>query len=365
MADNKFYLAVGEEAARGTAESTAVGFVPLKNGAMPKIEYEDKLREEFRGEDSHLGDTTQRRMSEKWSASLGIPFYTKTYTPETSIITKLLKHFFGKAVTAQNGATGQYYHMLYPVIDPFATANLGAKGLTLNYNINEGATQKNWPFVGGRVKSLAFDQEPGQQLIMGVELFGQKRNASATAIASPVYAAENLRCDYNNLKVYTGTITRTGTGPDYTDFTFATATQIKPDKISVKIENGFEDVLRLGGVNYPDKTRLAGKVKVSLELTIDWEDPASGFSSVDEVAAWVAAASTTNFFLHYDTGTQAGTGNNHQLYIDLPLMRRMGGEPDYSLEKDPMVTLKYEGLYDSATTKYIAGLMVKNDVSAA
>lgn len=358
MADNKYYLAIGEEANRGMAESTTVGFIPLLSPGLPKVEFDDKRRKEFRGEDSVLGDTAINRMSQKWSASIETPFFTEAGTVG-GIVGTLLKHFFGKATSAQNGATVQYRHLFYPISNHFSAANLGDKALTLNYNINEGATVKNWPFVGGRVKALSFEQEAGDHLKLTAELFGQKRNASSTALASPTFAAENLRCDYNNLSVYTGTITRSGSAPAYTDFTFGSATQIKPDKISLKIENGMEDVLRLSGLDYPDKTRLGGQYKVSLEITLDWEDPSSGFSSVDDLLAWLTSASSTNFHLYWNTGTQAGTGDNHGLYIDLPMMQRMGGEPDFNLEKDPVITLKYEGLYD-ATALYMMALMLKN-----
>ncbi|MBI5560557.1 MAG: hypothetical protein HY883_04725 [Deltaproteobacteria bacterium] len=358
MAENNIYLAVGEETTRGAKEATAVGFIPLLNSGIPKMEFDDKRRKEFRGEDTVKGDTTVLRMSEKWGGSLEIPFFTEAGSTKGMMGT-LLKHFFGKAASAQNAATGQYRHMLYPVVDPFAAANLGNKALTVNLNINEGSTMKNWPFVGGRVKSLSFEQETGNHLKVSAELFGQKRDTVSAEIGGTVFPAENLRCDYNNLSVYTGAITRTGTAPDYTAFAFGAATLLKPDKISVKIENGMEDAMRLSGLDYPDKTRM-GQFKVSLELTIDWEDPASGFSSVDDFTAWLAGASSTNFCLHWDTGTQAGTGDNHALYIDIPIAQRMGGEPGYSLEKDPMITLKYEGLYDAATAKYIVGVMLKN-----
>lgn len=360
MAENKYYLAIGEEANRGTVENSVVGFIPLLSPGLPKMEFDDKLRAEFRGEDTVLGPTTQMRMGQRWNASIETPFFTEAGLTK-GIAGTLLKHFFGKATSAQNGATSQYRHMFYPVADPFST--LGNKALTLNYNLNEGATVRNWLFAGGRVKALTFDQEPGAHLKLSVELIGQKRDSVGGALSSPAFAAENIRCDYNNLKLYTGTITRTGTGPDFTDFSFGSATQIKPDKISLKIENGMEDVLRLAGVDYPDKTRM-GRFKVTLEFTLDWEDPSSGFSSIDDLNAWMAGASSTNFFLHWDTGTQAGTGDNHQLYIDIPVMRRMGGEPDFSLEKDPMVTLKYEGLYDATTCKYMVGFLLKNTATA-
>jgi len=362
MADNKIYLAIGEETTRGTAESTTVGFVPLISPSIPKSEFDDKPRGEFRGDDSALGETTILRMGQKWSASLECPFFTEAGGTLKAAIADIIYHFLGGKFTAQNGTTGQYYHMIYPVTDPYSASWLGAKALTLNFNINEGATQKNWPFVGGRVKALSFDQEPGQVLKMTAELFGQKRGAATTAVPTPIFPSEGLRCDYNNLKVYTGAITRTGVGPGFTSFALGSATQIKPDKISLKIENGAEDVLRISGLDYPDKTRL-GRFKATLELTIDWEDPASGFSSVDEFTAWYTSASATNFFLHWDTGTQAGTGDTHQLFIDLPVMQRMGGEPDYNLDKDPMITLKYEALFDAATCKYLVGIIIKNTVA--
>ncbi|MEK6532099.1 MAG: hypothetical protein AABZ23_06385 [Deltaproteobacteria bacterium] len=365
MADNNLYLAVGEEAARGTAETSAVAFIPLLNAGIPSFEADDKKRAEYRGEDTVKGATTMIRMSRKWGATLDIPFFTQSLASTQNLMGTMIKHFFGKGTSTQNGATGQYYHMYYPVVDPFATGSglVAGKALTLNMNVNEGATQKNWPFVGGRVKALGFEQEAGNHLKMSAEMFGQFRDTVGSAIASPSFPAENLRCDYNNMKLYTGTITRTGTGPDFTNYTFGSATQIKPDKVSLKLENGMEDALRLSGLDYADKTRM-GVFKATLEITLDWEDPASGFSSADDFNLWIASASTTNFFLHWDTGTQAGTGDNHQLYIDLPVMQRMGGEPDYSLEKDPMVTLKYEALYDATTAKYLCGILLKDAAAA-
>jgi hypothetical protein len=301
-------------------------------------------------------------MDRKWSASLEIPFFTEA-GGVSGMMGTLLKHFFGHVSSLENGTTGQYSHSFSSVADPFSQAALGTKALTLNMNINEGAVMKNWPFVGGRISSLAFTQEAGQNLKLTADMFGQYRDLSTAEIGGAVFAAENLRCDYNNLMVYTGPVTRTGTAPDFTDVTFTSATQIKPDKVSLKFENGMSDVLRLSGLDYPDKTRM-GQFKVSLEMTIDWEDPASGFSSVTELNSWVASAGSTNFILHWDTGSQAGTGDNHGLYIDLPIMERTGATPDYSLDADPMITLKYEGVFDGSVTQYMAGLILKNTSAA-
>ncbi len=362
MSENKLYLALGEEATRGTKEASTVGFIPLLSAGVPVMEFNDKKRKEFRGEDTVKGDTTVIRMDQKWGGSIEMPFFTEAGTI-AGMVGTLLKHFFGYVSSAENASTGQFAHMMSPVADPFAAANLGDKALTVNVNLNEGTTMKNWPFVGGRVSALTFEQEAGDHLKVTAEMFGQKRDATTAEIGSETFAAENLRCDFNNLTVYTGTITRTGTAPDYTDITFGSATEICFDKISVKIENGMEDMLRACGNDYPDKTRM-GIYKVSIELTIDWEDPASGFSSADDLNAWIAAASSTNFAFFWDTGTTAGTGDNHSLILDIPIAQRMGGEPEYDLEKDPMITLKYEALLDSTTTNYLVGLLLKNTATA-
>ena len=359
---NKLYMAVGEEAARGTGEVSTVGFIPLNDASIPVMEFNESRRPEWRGEDRVLGDQLVTRLDQKWGATLNMPFFTEAGTT-AGMIGTILKHFFGKVTSAQNASTGQYLHMMYPVSNPFAAANLDNDALTFSLNINEGDTMKNWPFLGGRISELTFEQEAPGHLNLAIGCFGQKRDTTTAELGSAVYAAENLRCDFNNLTVYTGTITRVGTPPDYTDFTFGSATQLKPASINLKLENGFEDVLRLDGLDYSDKTRVA-MIKATLELTIDWEDPAAGFSSADEFNAWVASVASTNFHLFWDTGTQAGTGDNHALHIDLPVMNRMGGEPEYDLERDPMVTLRYEGLYDASTTLYLVGLMLKNTATA-
>lgn len=357
MSAGKLYLAVGEEASRGAAESSAVGFIPLLNPMIPKMEFDDRRRVEFRGEESVKGDTAVDRMGQRWAASLETPFYTEAGSGK-GLVGTLLKHFFGRCASSENGSTGQHIHMMSPAGDPFSDANLGARGLTLNLNINEGASVKNWPYAGGRIRALSFEQEAGSALKVTAELFGQKREAAGAELGSPVFAPEKLRCDYRSLGVYAGPVTRTGAAPDFTSLSAAGATRIRPDRISVKMENGMEDAMRLSGLDYPDRTRV-GRYRVTAEMTLDWEDPASGFSSAAEFRGWLASAGTTNLFLRWDTGEQAGTGENHALIIDLPRLRRAGGEPEYRHDKSPMVTLRYEGLYDGSVG-YMAGVMLVN-----
>lgn len=364
MATNKLYLAIGEEATRGTPESTTVGFVPITTAAPPAMENDDVRKTEFIGEEARLGNAGFRRMSEKWSYTLEMPVFTEGGTV-AGIVGTIMRHFFGFAGSAQNASTGQYLHMMYPVSNPELTSSgyLGTKALTLNHNISEGATVKNHAYFGARVNSLTFTQEPGQHLMLSAAMTGQSKVASGTAIATPTFAAENLSCRYSDLTMYTGTITKTGTPPNYTDFTFGSATTLKHDRVSLTLENANIDKLRNAGVAYSDKTNW-GQIKATLELAIDFDDPAAGFSSVDDRNSFLGGITSTNFFLHWDTGTQAGTGDNHSLYIDLPVMQRKGGDPEFTKENNPEITLNYEADYDSATTLYLAGLLLKNTATA-
>lgn len=362
MAANKFYIAVGEEATRGTAESSTVGFVPVTSAAVPAFEPDDVRKQEYRGEEAALGDIGTRRMSTKWSYALEQNLFSEAGTT-AGITGTILKHFFGKAVSTQNASTGQYFHQMYPVHNPTNAANLSTKALTINTNYSEGDTVKNHAYEGGLVTGLVFSQEPGQLLKVTANMVGQKKVASGTAIATPTYAAENLRFDYADLTMYTGTITRTGTGPNYTDYAFGSATQVIVDNYTLTLESAKTDNLVLAGVDYPTKDRL-GKFKVTLQITLDFADPAAGFNSVDQVNNFLGGIATTNFFMHYDTGTQAGSGDNHSLYLDCPVMTNKGGPPEFTLDTDPMVTLTYEGDFDTATTSYIIGLMLKNTATA-
>jgi hypothetical protein len=355
-------VALGEEATRGVKEATTVGFVPVNSFKLPKPDFMAKKRGEFRGEDSMLGPTTELRLGQKWEGlELEIPFFTEAGTTK-GIIGTLLKHFFGKASSSQNGATGQYRHMLYAVADMFAAANLGTKALTANMNFMEGAVLKNYPYIGARVQKIGFKQEAGQPLLFTASLIGQKLDAITAGLGSPAFPAENLRCDYNNLTLYTGAVTRTGTPPNYTDLSSA-ATVIKPDSVSVEFERGITDKQILDGTDSVGKTNI-GQLTGKVSMSLDWEDPATGFSSVDDFTAWLAATSALNMLFKWDTGTQAGTGDNHGFYIDLPICNRQGGMPEVALDKDPTISLEYDLHLDPTTTLYAVGMLLKNTATA-
>lgn len=363
MPDRQNFIAIGEEAARGTKESSTVGYIPIRNFSLPKPDYMARKRDEYRGEQRQLGHTAELRMGEKWDGlSPEILMFSEAGTTKGMLGT-LLKHFFGTVATAQNGATGQYAHMFYPIVDPFGASNLDVAALTANMNVMHDTVLKNYPYVGARVKKLSLKQDTGDHLIMTPELFGQTLAALEAGLSSPAWPAENLRFDYNNLTIRAGaTVTRTGTAPDYTNIT-SNGAVVSPDSITLEFDRGYEDKMLLDGTTSPSRTKV-GMFTGKLSMTIDFLNPASGFSSVDEFTAWLAASSTTNFLLTWDTGTAAGTGDNHSLIIDLPVCNRLGGMPDFPLDDDPTVTLEYDFHYDPTTTLYAAGVLLKNTAAA-
>lgn len=361
--DFKAYLAVGEEANRGTAEVTTVGFMPITECDLPGIDFMTKKRGEFRGEESRLGHTTERRMGQKFDWSITFPVFSEAGTTK-GIVGTLLKHWAGKVTTLQNGATGQYDHMIYPVTNPFAAANLGTKALTLVFNIIAATgVIKSYPYTGCRPAKVKLSQKPGEDLMCTISGFGQKLGAIAAGLASPLYAAENLRMDYSMCSLYTGAVTRTGTPPNYTNIVQNSATRITPDELTLELDNGQKDKHVLDGNTSPNKTNV-GIVTGSLEVKIDFEDPSSGFSSVDDWNAWLAGVSAINGLLTWDTGVQAGTGRNHRIIVDLPIMNRQGGKPGIKQDADPDISLKYDFHYDGTTTLYTAGILLCNTASA-
>lgn len=363
----KHYLAIGEEAARGTAEKTTVGFIPLNEPFMPKPEYNDQEINEYRGEDRGKGPNEMRRFDSKWSGSLDMPIFCDSGTV-TKFVGTMLKHFFGDVTSTQNGGTGQYVHTFYPNTAPFDTgATLVAKALTLNSNWSYGSTVKNNAYTGGRFNKLTISQEQGQLAKAVFEAFGQTLDDNITLISTPTFADEDKGLRPSNLSVYNGAgITRgAGTPPAYTTSWLPnTMNQLKPETISIEIENGWADSLRFDGNQYPDKTETS-VWKYTLNMKIDWEVPSSGFDSTAEWVAWNNAIGNTPFLIVWDTGTEAGSGgDNYGIKIDLPMANRVSPDFDLSQIGAKKIDLKYEGLVDLSTTTYLLGMQLINEDSA-
>lgn len=365
MSKHKYihYIAFGEQTDLITPEKTTVGFLPVTSFVGVGVEFEDKEVIEFRGEETVLGPTNITRYGQKWTLSPEMPFFVEAGGGEKNIPAMLLKHLAGHGVNAQNATTGQYDNSISPVSDPRAAANLGEKALTFNSNMSHGDTPRNHPHVGGLVKSIKLEQLFNEDLKFTVEQPGAFVEADEAEVGSPTYPAENLRLKYNMLKGYSGGITPVGTAPDYTDFTLTAGNQFKPRDLSITFACERDLVGELCGVDYPTKIE-DGEHSVMLEFKIDFNNPASGFNSLDEFKAWLAGVdATAEFCFHWDTGVTAGTGDNYSKFVYLPEMYREKPDIEWDPKKTPIITLKYKGKYNAASkAMWIA--LIKNTASA-
>ena len=102
---------------------------------------------------------------------------------------------------------------------------------------------------------------------------------------------------------------------------------------------------------------------VNVTMDIDRDDPGTGLSPVDEFNNFFDnPTNDQNIMLIWDTGTDAGGGNNHKLVLDLPKLRVVDPEINHDRESSPMQTLNYEGLRD-ATVEYMVGCMLQNSAA--
>lgn len=80
--DKTHFVALGEEAAAGTAEVTTVGFMPVMEPCIPIPGFDEMARPEFRGEDPTQGSRDFRRYSEKWEIAPKFQLYSEAGTTE-------------------------------------------------------------------------------------------------------------------------------------------------------------------------------------------------------------------------------------------------------------------------------------------
>lgn len=357
------YLALVEETTRGTNPGSGYKFLPVTAGIEPKPKFDDVPRQEFRGQDTRLGNTTVVRKSKSWAQTIETLLYP------IDIVGTLFKHALGYAGTRSVVDTSGYKGIIYP---PSAAhyapgGNLAGKGITSIPNTDLDGVTKSQVYGGGRVKGFKLDFARPDEVKLSFDLMGgpfigapgQTATAGASFTTIKPFNSSDLVC-------YSGAgITRTGTAPNYTDITPNTMQQFNPDTLSLTFEGGIEDKDILDGTGGPNKTEQTSQVKATLEIKIDFTDPATGLSSYDEFVAQVAGVSTQNFLLKLTGPDLAGAATAyHQYFVDLPSM--LLTEESVERKNDGSVakaTLKYTSLL-SATTNYPIAILTVDKASA-
>ena len=357
------YLALVEETTRGTTPGVGFKFLPITGKIEPDSDFKDEARVEFRGQDTRLGYLTVVRKSKSYKFDL------ESFLYPIDIIGILLKHVIGFAGTrAVVDATG-YKGILYPPA-AFPYGGGGAqvgKAIGLLPNTDLDGVTKSQIYGGARPTGFKITCKRPDDVKINFSLIGGPwiGNPGQPAVAG---ASFTVLSPYNSsgLTCYSGSgITRTGTAPNYTDITPNTMVAFTPDDLTISFENGIDDEDRLNGLSGPSVSVVKGSVKATVEFSIDFSDPATGFSSFDEWVAIHTAPRTMNFLFKLQGTDLAGsTTQYHQMFVDLPNMKMSGNPPDRSNDgKTPKMKFKYDSLVD-ATTGYPIALMIVDKVSA-
>lgn len=360
MADQ--YLAFYEETTRGVVPTPTYLFLPVSGDLTPDFDADDKPRVEFRGQDTGLGDITVIRREVKWTYTLKTAWYPGKE------IGLLLKHLFGNAGARSVIDTTAYRGLCNPILMPYGTGmNLGDKAIAIVPNTDEAGTTRSQVYGGGRVTSCKITASGTDDVMLEFTLQGAWIGAAdQTAVGGVSFPAANP-FNSSDYKAYIGgTPVRTGTAPNYTNITVGTAVQFMPDSLSITITNGLDDKIVGNGVPGPTKTFRKEKFKVDIDTPIDYEDPASGFSSADEFKKLFTGPSTNNLLVLFDNGDLAGSATEkYTALLDLPyMMQKNPKKPGRNSEgKTADLKMGFTSLY-STTAKYAGALFTVDKATA-
>lgn len=353
MSNPTQYLALYEETTRGTAPgSPSYKFYPVTGKLMPDAKFDDKAIDEFRGASTGLGNSagSLRRLATSWAYGLEGLFYPGA---ELGLI---LKHAFGHINAAQTVDTNAKSKLLYPVILPYGTdMSLASKAIALVPNVDVSGTTKSQVFGGGRISGLEISIKRPDDITVKVDFMGGPWVGAPgqTAVGSVVFPVASSFSSADAKCYIGGGASRTGSAPDFTALAVGTMTQFLPDEITIKFDFGLEDQDIVNGNKGPSKTIRKGKAKATVEFTLDFLDPSTGFSSFDEFTAFVAGIRTNSLMVVLDNGQLIGSSTqNYEAIIDLPLVQVAPATPEVTSDgKQGKVKFKAETLYD-ATVGY-------------
>jgi hypothetical protein len=343
------YLAFYKETTRGTAPgSPTYKFLPITAGLSPKFAPKDEPRKEFRGADTALGDSSAIRRESAWTDTVEAGWY-----PGEEVGT-MLAMTLGKAGSRTVVDTSARRGIIYPVAQPFGSgAPQGDSALALVPNTDEGGTTLSQVYGGGRPSSATISIKQPDDVKISFEFggpggyIGAVDEAAVAGVAFPA-AAVFLSSD---VKCYIGTgAVRTGTAPDFTDLAPGTMVQFSPDDLTLKLTPGMSDKAVINGVAGPSKTTRSGQFSAELDFTIDYDDPASGFSSADEFKKIFDGVTTNSLMIVIDNLELAGAATaTYRAVIDLPLMLMVVESPERNNEgQTPQVKFSFKSLFDTA-----------------
>ena len=358
----KEYLAIVEEATRGTDPGSGYKFLPIKSGLVPKFEPKDEPRAEFRG--TVLGKNNTRRISSAVSHSLEAYFYPGD---ELGLF---FQHLLGGMVTRATLDTSAYKGLLYPVLMPYGDgAPLTTKAIGAVPNTNEEGTTKSQYFGGERVRSATISIKPDDDVSVSVELGAPGAHVGAvdqTAIGS-VSLPWVEPFTYAHAKFYIDASgpSRTGSAPEFSDIDPSGMTQFFPDEFNISITNGLGDKDVLDVIASVNGTVREGEPVVECDFSIDYRDPSTGFSPAAQFKSLYSDAQAVAIVVVLEHTELAGAATEkYKVVIDLPLLQVSAEPAERDVEsKTPVQKFSFKGLSPDATM-YPVAMMTIDQASA-
>jgi hypothetical protein len=342
----KQYMAISRQTARNAMNgSPTYQFYKIKGKLEPDLDVKEEVVREWAGQDTAQGDATHDRTSTAWKYGMEARVFPSVE------LALLLEFLFGyKSAPSVVDATANKV-MFKTISEMFdVAAPLVDNAIALLPHTDKAGTTYHQKFIGGRIKGGELNFKGGEDVNMKLDFIGGPWiSAPEQAEVAGMSFPASRRFKSGNLTCFLGTgATLTGTAPDYTDIAPGSMPQFKPDDMTVKFEPGIDDKFKMNGEDGPSVTERTGSWKITAEWTIDFSDPASGWSSYDAWFARFSAIQYAALMLKVDSGEVAGsTTQTRQLLLYVPKGKISNDAVDRKNDgSKTKIKFKYESLVD-------------------
>ncbi|OHD20429.1 MAG: hypothetical protein A2Y38_26340 [Spirochaetes bacterium GWB1_59_5] len=345
---SKQYMALSRQTVRNEINAVPTYmFYKLKGKLEPEPDFKEEATREWAGQDFAQGDTEHTRTSTAWKFAWESRLFPSV---ELSLLLEFLLGYASTPATVDTTASRVMFRTISEIFAP--DSPLVDNALALLPHTDKAGTTYHQQFVGGRIKDGELDFKGGADAMLKLNFIGgpwigdpgQAEVAGMTFPATRQFRAGNLRCFLGAGATLTGTV------PNYTDIAEGSMPAFKPDDLTVKITPNVDDKYKMNGYEGPSVTERTGSWELTVEGTVDFEDPSSGWSSYDAWVAQFADMAYVPFMLKLDSGEVVGAvDQTAQMYLYVPKMKLTTDMPDRKTDgSKTKIKVKLTSLIDPA-----------------
>ena len=286
-----------------------------------------------------------RQLGLKAEGSVEFPCYPEGGGDKAGI-GLLLKHTFGAVLTGTYSGDGTKLHTFFPHDNMYgnlsASANVGAGtgrafGITFHMGKeDDGGNIRDYPFIGNRVKSLAFTCSAGEELKCTVNTVARKAKSHGTA----------LTVSYPTMAPF---MWKDATFQLGVDETGAGGTERTIDAFNIQIENNLKEVWTMG-------TNVLGRVVSNGQRVVTGAYSAPYYGWVrSEYDKWVGGNSSSL--------NMAFVNGPYRLEFRCPKIYYTGKAPNVGGMDEQVIEMPFQAVVSTTGTKYydIKALLVNTD----